>query len=93
MQKLKQLQDQIADLQNQAEVARTNEVDGPLTEIRRLMSEFSITNEDLFGPEKKPRKKQVTSIQFKDKQGNTWSGRGRMPAWLKGQDKENFRVA
>lgn len=92
MQTLKQLQDQIADLQKQAEAARANEVDGALTEIRRLMSEFSITNEDLFGPEKKGRKKQVKGIQFSDKQGNTWSGRGRMPAWLKGQDKEQFRV-
>lgn len=68
MQTLKELQDQIADLQKQAEAARANEVSGALTEIRRLMSEFSITNEDLFGAKKKVRKQKVTRIPISDEQ-------------------------
>jgi DNA-binding protein H-NS len=32
-------------------------------------------------------------VQFRDDQGNTWSGRGRMPGWLHGQDKEQYRVS
>lgn len=32
------------------------------------------------------------SRPFRDDVGNTWSGHGRMLGWLKGKDKEAFRV-
>jgi DNA-binding protein H-NS len=90
----KELQDQITKLQMDAEEARSREIQGALGQIKSLMEEYALTVEDLGSLSKKKSRKaaQRTSIQFKDEAGNTWSGRGRMPAWLKGKDKEQFRV-
>jgi DNA-binding protein H-NS len=90
----KELQDQIAKLQMDAEEARSKEIEGALGQIKALMEEYGLTVEDIGSLSKKkgPKASQKTSVQFKDDAGNTWSGRGRMPAWLKGKDKEQFRV-
>lgn len=90
----KELQNEIAALQRAAEEARANEIDGAVTEIKSLMTEHGITIEDIKGfSGKKNAKFRVSNVQFQDEAGNTWSGRGRMPAWLKGKDKEQFRVS
>ena len=91
MKTLKQLQEQIADLQKQAEEVRAGEMDGAIVEIKKLMAEFDVTIDDLKETPKKGRKQATTTVQFRDKEGNTWSGRGRMPSWLKDQDKEQYR--
>jgi len=90
----KELQDQIARLQMDAEEARSKEIEGALSQIKALMEEYGLTVNDIEGLSKRKSSKaaQQANIQFKDDAGNTWSGRGRMPAWLKGKDKEQFRV-
>ena len=91
----KELQDQIAALQNTAEVTRAQELDGAIQQIKELMQEYGITLQDLdsAGKKKSKKSKTITVAQFQDADGNTWSGRGRMPDWLKGKDKEKFRVS
>jgi DNA-binding protein H-NS len=91
----KELQDQIAALQNTAELTRVQELDGAIQQIRALMEEYGISLQDLNSADKTKGKKskQQAKVQFQDADGNTWSGRGRMPAWLKGKDKEKFRTA
>ena len=90
----KELQDQIAALQNTAELTRAQELDGAVQQIKALMAEYGITLQDLSTAAKKKGKKskQQTKILFQDADGKTWSGRGRMPDWLKGKDKEKFRI-
>jgi DNA-binding protein H-NS len=90
----KQLKDQIEELQRQAEEARAQEVNGAVNQIKTLMQDYGITISDLDGAGRKKSSKsgQQSNVQFQDESGNTWSGRGRMPAWLKGKDKEQFRV-
>lgn len=89
----KDLQAQIVQLQKEAQEARDREVYGAIAQIRSLMSELSITAADLEGRAlKKSRKPQVKAkIKFRSGE-NTWSGRGRLPLWLKGEDKEKYRV-
>jgi DNA-binding protein H-NS len=87
------IQKQIAELQKQAEAARIQEIDGALSQIKALMQEYGIGIQDLASKQKKKSvKKGAVGVQFQDGKGNTWSGRGRMPSWLKGQDKEQFRT-
>ena len=31
-------------------------------------------------------------VKFKGPNGEEWAGRGRLPKWMQGQDKEKFRV-
>jgi DNA-binding protein H-NS len=90
----KDLQNQIVELQRKAEEARAQELDGAIKQVKALMQEYGIAIEDLASPTKKKGAKQgQANAQFRDAAGNTWSGRGRMPAWLKGKDKERFRVS
>jgi DNA-binding protein H-NS len=49
-------------------------------------------------PAKKGKRKQNVTVNFRDDNGNAWSGRGHMPHWMKaaigtsGKTKEDFRV-
>ena len=89
-----ELQNQIAALQNKAEEMRIQELDGAIQKIKASMQEYGITLQDLdFAVKKKSKNsKPQAKVQFQDADGNTWSGRGRMPDWLKGKDKEKFRI-
>lgn len=91
----KELQEQIAKLKQDAEDVRLKEIGGAITQIKNLMSEYGITIQDIEGSGRRKGGKpaSLSNVQFKDDSGNTWSGRGRMPAWLKGKDKEKFRVS
>jgi DNA-binding protein H-NS len=90
----KELQDQIAKLKQDAEQIRLKEIDGAISQIKSLMNEYGITVQDIesSGRRKSNKAPSLSNVQFKDDSGNTWSGRGRMPAWLKGKDKEKFRI-
>lgn len=91
----KELQDQIAALQYQAEETRAQELHGAIQEIMALMDEYGISLQDLSTAARTKGKKsnQQVNIQFRDADRNTWSGRGRMPGWLKGKERERFRTA
>jgi DNA-binding protein H-NS len=91
----KELQDQIAALQSTAELTRAQELDGAIQEIKALMQEYGISLQDLntIAKTKGKKAKKQANVQFQDADGKTWSGRGRMPDWLKGKDKEKFRTA
>jgi DNA-binding protein H-NS len=91
----KEIQNQIAELQRAAEEARANEVQGAIDQIRTLMADYSLSIEDIQGTmrgKKGGKAKGTGKVQFRDNEGNSWSGRGRMPVWLHGKDKEQFRV-
>ena len=93
MASLKEIQAQIEQLQQQAAAQRENELSGAIQQIRDLMQEYGITVDDLQSKAKKSVAKKTGTVQFRDpKTGETWSGRGRMPNWLSGKDKEKFRV-
>lgn len=90
----KELQDQIAKLKQDAEEVRQKEIEGAISKIKSLMNDYGISVQDLetSGRKKGTKTGSGANVQFKDESGNTWSGRGRMPAWLKGKDKEQFRI-
>jgi DNA-binding protein H-NS len=89
----KDLQAQIAQLQREAQEAHAREVGAAIAQIHSLMSEFGITAGDLESRVKKGKKPQAKAeIKFRSGE-KTWSGRGRPPLWLKGEDKEKYRVS
>lgn len=83
----KELQDQIAKLQAEAEQVRKNEIADVITDIRNKMAEFGITLKDL-GPvaKSKGRRKAATSAspaKYRNPAtGETWTGKGRRPRWI-----------
>jgi DNA-binding protein H-NS len=90
----KEIQNQIAELQRAAEEARTKEVQGAVEKIKSLMTDYGLSIDDIAGTKRRGGKvKAGAKVQFRDDQGNTWSGRGRMPGWLHGKDKEQYRLS
>jgi DNA-binding protein H-NS len=103
------LEKQAAALQEQIEQARRAERDGVLAQIRALMAEHGVTIAELGGskaPARPARGAAKTSSvagrkvapKYRDAAtGDTWSGRGLQPNWLKaalasGRKIEDFSV-
>jgi DNA-binding protein H-NS len=90
----KDLQAQIAQLQREAQEAYATESKDAVAHIHSLISEFGITADDLESrlPQKGRKPQPKAGIRFRNGE-KTWSGRGRPPLWLKGEDKEKYRVS
>lgn len=90
MSNYKNLLQQIAELQKQAEEARKDEIDRAYTQILTTMEEYGITPADVklkFERKGKPKKDKAASNvapKYRDPvSGKTWSGRGKRPVWCK----------
>lgn len=96
----KELVEQIAKLQKEADLAREIEVDGVIAEIKSKIAEYGLTAKDLgfSGAEQvKIKTKAPTPAKYRSPEGQEWSGRGREPLWLKeavssGKSKEDFLI-
>ena len=80
-----ELQKQISTLQEKAEKLRIAELESVINDIKSKMTEYNITAKDL-GLSTKPKKVKNTepvAPKYKNKKGETWSGRGRQPQWVK----------
>lgn len=94
-----ELQQQIAQLQQQAQAARSAEIAAVIGDINAKMLEYGITLADI-GPGPRSFRAKVVKVAPKyanPATGETWSGRGMVPRWLRaevslGKDKESFRV-
>lgn len=93
MSTFKDIQSQIAVLQQQAEEARNIEISQAVAQIRQLMEDYGITVDDLSSARKKNVKKPTGTAKYRDPQtGQEWTGRGRMPNWLAGKNKDQYLV-
>ncbi|WP_080416461.1 H-NS histone family protein [Burkholderia ubonensis] len=91
------LKAEIRTLQVQAELARNNEVQRVIEEIQKVIVEFDLTPEDLFADiqrkTRRVRRRALALAKYRDPaSGAVWSGRGRAPRWIAGQDRENFLI-
>jgi DNA-binding protein H-NS len=104
----KQIQKQIELLQRRADALRNSEVKGVVDRIKVAIAHYGLTAAHLgLAPggraanskatAKSPRKSKSTTAAFSDGSGNTWSGRGPRPHWLRdaiaaGRSIDEFRV-
>ena len=88
----KQIQKQIETLQRQAEKLRTQESDGVIARIKVAIAHYGLTAEQLgFGATangvttkaKAGKATPTRSAKYSDGQGNSWSGMGKRPYWLR----------
>ena len=103
-----QIQQQIAQLQKEAEKLKRDEVAAVITRIKEAIQVYELTAADL-GLEGAPRTKargsrvqakpkaQDRAAKFRDQEGNEWSGRGPRPNWLRaaltaGKTLDDFAV-
>ncbi len=94
-----------ADLERQIAQLHSQGRQDAIDEVRRIMGEHGLTNEDITAT-LKPRKgpasadggeRKPVAAKYKDAHGNQWSGRGLKPRWLAaaladGRKLEDFAV-
>ncbi len=98
-----EIQAQILSLQQQAEMLRRNELQAVIDDIKAKIAQFGLSARDLgldgTGSGKRGRKARArpegSSARFVGPAGQTWSGFGRQPQWLRdalasGKRKEDF---
>ena len=91
-QSYKEIQRQIETLQRQAEKLRKQEINGVIARIKVAIAHYGLTPEQLgFGAgagtsktkAKTGRGAPARSVKYSDGQGNSWSGMGKRPNWLR----------
>jgi DNA-binding protein H-NS len=92
----KQLTVQLERLHKEVAAAREKEVAQAIAEIKEKIAEYDITAEELGFSSRagRPaqRKTPVPARYMDPKTGQTWSGRGRAPAWLAGKNRDRFLI-
>lgn len=86
-------QKEIAELQKKAEEARRAELTGAITQIKSLMAQFNLSIKDLKLKDGKVSRAPGKAVAAKYRDpitGETWSGRGRSPAWVIKAKAENI---
>lgn len=85
-------QKEIAELQKKAEEARRAELTGAIAQIKSLMAQFNLSIKDLKLKDGKVSRAPGKAVAAKYRDpitGETWSGRGRSPAWVIKAKTEN----
>ena len=96
-----EIQSQILRLQQEAETLRKNEIASVIADIKAKIAQFGLSARDLGldGAPKRGRKPRArdgaSAVRFVGPLGQTWSGYGRQPQWLRdelaaGKSKSDF---
>lgn len=98
MASLKELLAQRAALDEQISQTKERERAEAIAKVKSLMSEYGLSLADLSMRSAKPVKASKVAVKYRNKAtGETWSGRGLQPKWLKaaitaGAKLEDFAV-
>ncbi|WGS45179.1 H-NS histone family protein [Burkholderia sp. JSH-S8] len=94
----KTLKKQLDALQARAEAARLAELEAVIEQIRGLVAEYDISAEQIYSRKRatKAGKQPAAAIEPKyrnPKTGETWSGRGRAPEWIRNvKNRDRFLI-
>jgi DNA-binding protein H-NS len=87
MASLQDLLDRKAALEKEIEATRRQEKANAISKVKALMSEYGLTAADLStkgAPKSSGGKGSKVAVKYRNKAtGDTWSGRGLQPKWLK----------
>ena len=86
---------QRAALEQQIATARKAELAEAVQKIRKLIEAFGLTESDIFSSGKQKRTNAGSSVvpKYRDPStGQTWTGRGKPPTWLKDKDRSLFEI-
>ncbi|WP_321898906.1 H-NS histone family protein [Paraburkholderia heleia] len=93
----KELKAQLAELERQAAIARQQEFETVLADIRAKVAEFGYTQQDIFGSRRgrSGLSRGAAPPKYRDPaSGATWSGRGRAPNWIKdARNRDRFLIS
>ncbi|MBO9678435.1 MAG: H-NS histone family protein [Acidovorax sp.] len=83
-------------LEKQIHAAREAELKGAIAKARELIAQFGLNEADIFGKAKAAgERKAANPVAPKYRNpatGATWTGRGKPPLWIAGQDRAQFQI-
>lgn len=95
MSTLQQLLAEKEALEKKIAEARRQEIAKAVDQVRALVAQFDLKPSDVF-PAEKRRNGAATSSgkpKYRDPAtGKTWTGRGKPPKWIEGQDRSRFMI-
>lgn len=94
---LKEIDTQINALKAQREEIRKSEHKGAVEKVRALVAEYGLTESDVFAQSRARGRSATTGSKVAPKYrdpvtGATWTGRGKAPKWIEGQEREKFAI-
>ena len=87
----KELLQQREALEIQIKEARARELSDAIALVRKTIDEFGLTASDVFRPSASKGSK-VEPKYRNPATGETWTGRGKPPVWIRNEDREQFRI-
>ena len=87
---LQEIDEALNALQRERALAVKNEARQALAQVRQIIAKFGFTADQVFSETKV--RAQAAAKFLNPETGETWSGRGREPKWIKGKDVEQFRI-
>ena len=93
----KELLEKKAALDAEIEAARKEEIGAAVSMVRELIAEFDLTERDIFGGSRSSAsslkiKKPVAAKYRNPATGETWTGRGKAPKWIDGQERNQYLI-
>lgn len=84
-------------LDQQISAARKTEIADAISQIRNLIADHGLTEEDIFPTRRRAGSvktgQSIVAPKYRDPAtGATWTGRGKPPAWIRDQDREQFLI-
>ena len=95
MSSYKELLKQREALEQKINEARRNELSEAVSQVRALVTEFGLTAQDVFPAGKARSASAGSKVAPKYRNpatGQTWTGRGKAPKWIDGQDRTKFLI-
>lgn len=83
------------DLDAQIEALRKSESQDALVTVRQLISEFGLTQADIFPRDRaqSPLRGNRVTPKYRDPAtGATWTGRGKPPLWIANKDRAQLEI-
>ena len=84
-------------LDSQIANTRQAELSDAISKVKALVAEHGLTQKDVFGSSKGAKKssgRSKVAAKYRDpSSGQSWSGRGKAPKWIDGQDRSKFLIA
>jgi len=94
----KELLKQREALEQQITEARRRELSDAVSQVRALVSEYGLTQQDVFPSGRSATARSSTSgtkvaPKYRDPAtGQTWTGRGKAPKWIQNENREKFAI-
>lgn len=93
MSSYKALLQQREQLEQQIQQARKAELSEAVAKVRALVTEYDLTQEDVFPSSKPKATRQAVAPKYRDPAtGATWTGRGKPPKWIDGKDRAQYEI-